>query len=64
MESFNDNRPDNGQKIEVRFPDGKWYIVTYYANEGIDGIIEDEDGDITEIEEYEMLWRSILTDSN
>ena len=60
MVSFNANRPDNGQKIEVRFPDGKWYIVTYYANEGIDGVIEDEDGDITEIEEYEMLWRSIF----
>jgi len=56
--SFNTSRPSDGQKIEARFPDGKWRKAIYYEG-GIDGIIEDEDGDVTEIEEYgdEMLWR-------
>lgn len=62
MESlFSASRPNDGQKIEAQFPDGKWYTVVYFADEGIDGIIEDEDGDATEIEEYgdEMLWRPL-----
>lgn len=60
MESlFSASRPDDGQKIEAKFLDGNWYPVTYYADEGIDGILEDEDGNVTELEEYghEMLWR-------
>lgn len=59
MESlFSASRPSDGQTVEVKFPDGKWYTVIYFADEGIDGIIEDENGDATEIEEYgEMLWR-------
>lgn len=60
MESlFSASRPNDGQKIEAQFPDGVWRRATYWADEGIDGVIEDEDGDVTEIEEYghEMLWR-------
>lgn len=63
MESlFSASRPDDGQRIEVQFPDGVWRKATYY-DDGIDGIIEDEDGETTEIEEYghEMLWRPLST---
>lgn len=63
MESlFSASRPDDGQKIEAKFPNGKWYVVTYCENDGIDGVVEDEDGDITEIEEFgdEMLWRPLI----
>lgn len=62
MESlFSASRPNDGQKIEAKFPDGKWYVVRYYEDDGIDGVVEDEDGNITEIEEYrhEMLWRPL-----
>lgn len=55
---FSASRPNDGQVVEARFSDGVWRRATYWADEGIDGVIEDEDGDVTEIEEYEeMLWR-------
>ncbi len=57
---FTEERPSEGQEIEVRFPSGEWLKATFY-NDGIDGIVEDEDGDITEIEEHgqEMAWRTV-----
>lgn len=58
---FSAKRPDNGQEIEVQFPDGIWRSATYFKDDGIDGAIVDEDGHTIEIEEYghEMLWRPI-----
>lgn len=59
--SFDETRPADGEKIEAFFMNGKWYKVTYYED-GIDGILEDEDGMVTELEEYgkDMVWRPIV----
>jgi len=56
--TFDESRPADGETIEAKFPDGNWYTVIYY-DDGIDGILEDEDGEVTEVDEYgkEMAWR-------
>lgn len=55
---FDESRPNDWQIIEARFPNGEWIRVCYH-NSGIDGAVEDTEGNYTEIEEHghEMLWR-------
>ena len=58
-----ERRPRDGQEIDAySVPLDQWFIG-YYYNDGIDGIIEWENGDICEIEEYGKdtitKWKSV-----
>lgn len=57
--TFDEKRPNDGQTIEVMYPTGFWDTATYWED-GVDGIVEDGEGEMCEIEEYgkEMRWRA------
>ena len=55
---FAASRPLDGQQIDVKHLSGDWESATYY-DDGINGIVVDENS-VTEIEEYPyMSWRPI-----
>lgn len=57
-ETYIRKNPFDGQQIVVLMPDGNWYNTTYF-NDNEWGVLENHEGDITEIEEYknELLWK-------
>ena len=59
MISFLTDRPENGQSIIVQMADGIHPAV--YYNDGTDGVIEFDDGEVVEVEEYKnsdwFQWR-------